>query len=128
MLVPRAVPELSEDSQMPPAERLGLSQSVGGAEQHGQVVETDCHVGMLRAEARFRDGKRPEVKQLGLSQPVGGADVGLYLNRRMQSFTALKSWTDKGTARYSTILWAPCGRHSPPFSMQGRRSRLLAPV
>ena len=74
MLVSRPVPELSEDSQLPPAERLGLSQPVGGAEQPGQVVESDRQVGMIRAEALFRDGERPAVKRLGLSQPVGGSE------------------------------------------------------
>ena len=39
MLAPSTVAKLSEDSQMPPAERLGLSQPVGVAEQHRQVVE-----------------------------------------------------------------------------------------
>ena len=56
MLMPRAVAKLSEDSHMPPAERLGLSQPVGVAEQHGQVVKAGCHVGMIRAEALFRNG------------------------------------------------------------------------
>ena len=53
MLVPRAMPKLSEDSQHLPVKRLGLSQPVGGVEQPGQVVEADRHVGMLRAEALF---------------------------------------------------------------------------
>jgi hypothetical protein len=49
-------PFQGEDSHMPPAERLGLSQPVGVAEQHGQVVEPDRHVGMIRAEALFING------------------------------------------------------------------------
>jgi hypothetical protein len=38
---------------MPQAERLGLSQAVGVAEQPGQVVEADGDFGMFRAEALF---------------------------------------------------------------------------
>jgi len=56
MLVSRAMPKLSEDSQHLPEKRLSLSQPVGVAEQQGQVVEADRHGGMLRAEALFRDG------------------------------------------------------------------------
>jgi hypothetical protein len=49
MLVTRAVAKPSEDSQHLSEKRLGLSQPVGIAEQQGQVVEADPHVGMLRA-------------------------------------------------------------------------------
>jgi len=35
MYVPRAVTKLSEDSQRTAVKRLGLSQPVAGAEQHG---------------------------------------------------------------------------------------------
>src|SRR5258707_1184294 len=74
MLVPRAVAELSEDSQMPSAERLGLSQPVGGLEQLGQVVEAVWALGLLRADALFSDAQRRGVKRLGLGQPVGLAE------------------------------------------------------
>ena len=56
MLVTRAVAKPSEDSQHLSEKRLGLSQPVGIAEQQGQVVEADPHVGMLRAEALFMNG------------------------------------------------------------------------
>jgi hypothetical protein len=56
MLVPRAMPKLSEDSQHLPVKRLGLSQPVGGVKQLDQVVEASCHVGMLRAEVSFING------------------------------------------------------------------------
>lgn len=66
MHVPRAVTKLSEDSQLPPAERLGLSHPVGVAEQQGQVVEADGHAGMIRAQALFNNSQRPAEKRLGL--------------------------------------------------------------
>jgi len=56
MLIPGAAAKLSEYSQMPPTERLGLSQPVGGAEQLGQIVEADRHGGVIRAAALFIDG------------------------------------------------------------------------
>jgi head-tail adaptor len=68
------VAELSEDSQMPSAERLGLSRSVRVAEQQGQVVEADRHVGMLRAKLFSLMASARLRKRLGLSQPVGGAE------------------------------------------------------
>src|SRR5258707_248802 len=74
MLVPRAPPKLSEDSQHSAVKRLSLSQPIGLAEQPGQVVEACCHVGMLRAEALFINGERPAVKRLGLTQRLGRAE------------------------------------------------------
>jgi hypothetical protein len=56
MLVTRAVAKPSEDSQHLSEKRLGLSQPVGIAEQQGQVVKADPHVGMLRAEALCING------------------------------------------------------------------------
>jgi hypothetical protein len=51
------VAKLREDSQMPPTERLGLSQpGWWRGEQPGQVVEVHCDLGMIRAEALFVNG------------------------------------------------------------------------
>ena len=79
MLVPRAMPKLSEDSQMSPTERLGLSQPVGGAEQQGQVVEARGHIGVLRTKALFIDRQRPPVKGLSL----GVLALGLVKRRQI---------------------------------------------
>jgi hypothetical protein len=68
MLVPRAMPKLSEDSQRLPEKRLSLSQPVGGAEQQGQVVEAGGHFGVLRAEVSFHQWlARSAEKRLGLA-------------------------------------------------------------
>jgi hypothetical protein len=47
------------NGERPEEQPLGLRVPVCVFEQLGQVLEADCHVGMIRAKAVFINGERP---------------------------------------------------------------------
>jgi hypothetical protein len=65
MLVPRAVPKLSEDSQHLPVKWLCLPEPVGSLQQFRQVVEAAGDIWMVGPVALLINGQRPAVKRLG---------------------------------------------------------------
>ena len=62
------------DGQRATHQRLGLCQTVGVLEQHGQVVQADGDGRVFGTEGLLADGQRATHQRLGLCQTVGGLE------------------------------------------------------